>query len=53
VIDRKYLDMFARLRKEPPAVMEPLPGFFARRTRNLPPANEVLAGAPSGAVRTS
>ena len=34
VIERKYLDMFDRLKREtraPP--MEPLPGWFARRTR--------------------
>ena len=49
VIERTYLDMFARLAVEPPrAPMEPLPGWFARRRRNLPPANEVLDRLPSG-----
>ena len=50
VIERKYLDMFERLRKEPVPLMEGLPGPFARRSRTLPPANEVLAAAPSGPV---
>ena len=39
VIERKYLEMFDRLKKELPPQggggMEPLPGFFARRRRNL------------------
>ena len=51
VIERKYLDMFSRLSKETPPVMEPLPGFFARRTRRVPPARDVLEQVPSGAVR--
>jgi glycosyltransferase involved in cell wall biosynthesis len=53
VIERKYLETFDRLGREPrdshPA-LEPLPGFFARRRRALPPAEDVLAGIPSGAV---
>jgi glycosyltransferase involved in cell wall biosynthesis len=48
VIERKYLDMITRLDKEPPPVMDPLPGFFAGRTRNLRPAKDVVAEAPSG-----
>jgi len=51
VIERKYLDMFSRLAKETPPVMEPVPGFFARRTRRVPPARDVLEQVPSGAVR--
>ena len=51
VIERKYLDMFERLRKEPAPAMEPVPGFFARRARTQPAANDVLAAAPSGPVR--
>lgn len=51
VIEQKYLEMFRRLAKEPVPAGEPLPGFFARRTRHLPPAAEVVAGAPAGAVR--
>jgi hypothetical protein len=51
VIERKYLDMFDRLKKEPAGggrTIEPLPGFFARRRRDLPPADEVLAKLPAG-----
>lgn len=53
VVERKYLEMFDRLKREsshPP--MEPLPGFFARRKRTLRPAREVVDAIPSGpAVR--
>jgi glycosyltransferase involved in cell wall biosynthesis len=49
VIERKYLEMFERLASETPAgTMEPLPGWFARRRRTLPPAEEVLSSLPSG-----
>ena len=54
VIERKYLDMFAQLKREnesgraPGKQMEPLPGYFARTRRNLPPAKEVLERLPSG-----
>jgi glycosyltransferase involved in cell wall biosynthesis len=49
VIEKTYLDMFARLSKEPSArSMELLPGWFARRRRNVPPAAEALAGLPTG-----
>jgi glycosyltransferase involved in cell wall biosynthesis len=51
VIERKYLEMFERLTREPaPAPIEPLPGFFARRKATLPPAREVMNAAPSGPV---
>ena len=50
VIERKYLDMFAALKRGAPAAMEPLPGWMARRRRDVPPANEVLASIPSGAA---
>ena len=51
VIERKYLEMFDRLSREPaPAAVDPLPGFFARRRRNVPPAREVMAAAPAGPV---
>lgn len=55
VIEKKYLDMFARLKNEDPAVvarrsMAPVPGWWGRRQRSLPPAREVLAGLPSGPV---
>ena len=55
VIERKYLDMFDQLKREGQAAaraMEPLPGWFARRRRDLRPASEVLAGIPAGAVTT-
>ena len=50
VIERKYLDMFEQLRRggEPASAMPPLPGWFARRRRSLPPASDVLARIPSG-----
>jgi glycosyltransferase involved in cell wall biosynthesis len=58
VIERKYLEMFDRLKRESPATggshegaqrgMPPLPGFFARRARTLPASREVLAKIPQG-----
>ena len=52
VIERKYLDMLATLSREKSrqATLEPLPGWFARRRREVPPAAEVLEAAPAGAV---
>lgn len=51
VIERRYLEMLQRLQAEPSArTIEPLPGWFARRRRDLPPAADVLASLPSGAV---
>jgi glycosyltransferase involved in cell wall biosynthesis len=57
VIEKKYLDMFAQLSKKdlPPKggsylQMEPIPGFFARRKRNLPPAEDTLEKIPRGAA---
>jgi glycosyltransferase involved in cell wall biosynthesis len=53
VIERKYLDMLDRLAREgdaPRTGIEPLPGFFERRRRTLPPAAEVAARVPAGAV---
>jgi glycosyltransferase involved in cell wall biosynthesis len=53
VVERKYLQMFEQLAREPEgqqASMAPLPGYFARRKKVLPPATEVLAGVPEGAV---
>ena len=51
VIERKYLEMFDRLKKEPAkASIEPLPGWFARRARNLPPAADAVNAAPKGPV---
>jgi glycosyltransferase involved in cell wall biosynthesis len=55
VIERKYLDMFARLDRENAAGvtrrMEPLPGWWARRRTSLPPAIEVLDKVSAGPVR--
>jgi glycosyltransferase involved in cell wall biosynthesis len=51
VIERKYLDMFERLKREPArAAVEPIPGWFARRRRDVPAARDVLASLPRGAA---
>jgi len=55
VIERKYLDMFDRLKREDAAAQsrrqpEPLGGWLARRRRDQPPAAAVLAQIPSGAA---
>ena len=52
VIERKYLDMFARLREEkaPASGLQPLPGWWARRKADQPPAASRLRAIPSGAV---
>jgi hypothetical protein len=50
VIEKKYLDMFARLANQPIRPLEPLPGWMARRRRDLPGAAQVLATIPAGAV---
>lgn len=55
VIEQKYLDMLAQLEAEtrqgaPRRPVEPLPGFFARRRRVVPPAAGVLAAVPGGPV---
>jgi glycosyltransferase involved in cell wall biosynthesis len=57
VIERKYLDMFDRLKREEStgtarAPIESLGGWIARRRRDRPPASAVLAGIPSGAARS-
>ena len=49
VIERKYLDMFDRLKKEAPrAAADSTPGWFDRRRQDLRPAEEVVAGLPTG-----
>jgi glycosyltransferase involved in cell wall biosynthesis len=59
VIERKYVEMFDQLKKAPVASgvsrknPEPLPGFFARRRRNLPPAQDRLRQLPSGPVTST
>jgi glycosyltransferase involved in cell wall biosynthesis len=51
IIERKYLDMLDRLKRdESAAAVEPWPGWFARRRKTLPSADEVLARLPKGAV---
>jgi glycosyltransferase involved in cell wall biosynthesis len=51
VIERKYLEMFERLKARPAATrIEPLPGWLERRRKDVPPATEVLKSIPSGAV---
>ncbi len=53
VIERKYLRLFDELaRDDAPRPAPPrLPGVLAGRARTLPPADQVLAGVPTGAVR--
>jgi glycosyltransferase involved in cell wall biosynthesis len=52
VIERKYLDMFERLKKEPPtAAIDPLPGWFERKRQDRPAAEDVLARLPKGPAR--
>ena len=53
VIERKYLDMFARLDRGTATAMEPLPGWFARRRMEVPAAAGVLASLPAGAALES
>jgi len=49
IIERKYLDMLERLAREPRTpTMESMPGWFARRRKVLPAANDVLARLPTG-----
>ncbi len=51
VIERKYLDMFDRLTREPAReAREPWPGWWARRQRTQPPARQVVDGVPAGPV---
>jgi glycosyltransferase involved in cell wall biosynthesis len=55
VIEEKYLGMLDRLEREnrQPRIrpaMEPVPGWFGRRRRNLPPAREVVGRLPAGPV---
>jgi glycosyltransferase involved in cell wall biosynthesis len=58
IVERKFLDMFARLSRESAADraarrMEAVPGWWRRRQRALAPAREVLTQLPSGPVRTT
>jgi glycosyltransferase involved in cell wall biosynthesis len=49
VIERKYLNMLDQLQQTPPAhVMEPMPGWLARRANTVAPAADVVDGLPKG-----
>jgi len=48
VIERKYLEMFERLKTGAAATVHPLPGWFERRRQDLPAAREVLTRLPKG-----
>ncbi len=52
VIERKYLEMFDRLKRDTTQTsrMEPLPGWWARRAAAIPPAEDTLARIPSGPI---
>ena len=50
VIEQKYLADVPDARARRKAGIEPLPGWYARRDRNVPAARDVLARIPSGAV---
>jgi glycosyltransferase involved in cell wall biosynthesis len=55
VIEQKYLDILAELKEQDARgaavrAMEPEPGWLAKWRKELPPANDVLAGLPSGPV---
>ncbi|OYW06045.1 MAG: hypothetical protein B7X11_01370 [Acidobacteria bacterium 37-65-4] len=51
VIERKYMEMFERLKKESATTtIEPLPGWFARRRKTQPPAAAAVDAAPKGPV---
>jgi hypothetical protein len=54
-IERRYLEVLERVRAEDrdarrATPMDPLPGWFARRQRTLPPARDVMNQLPKGAV---
>ena len=55
VIERKYLDMFERLRtgRTSSAEVEPLPGWWARRRASIAPASDRLREIPSGPAGTA
>jgi glycosyltransferase involved in cell wall biosynthesis len=49
VVERKYLELFDRLKRErSAAAIEPLPGYFARRGQTEPPARQIMNAAPAG-----
>ena len=53
VINRKYLTMLERLKKHDVATngthkLEKVPGWWTRRQRRLPPANDIIKALPTG-----
>ncbi len=49
LIERKYLDVFDRLKREPAKAAEPfLPGWLPRRRRDIRPARHIVDAAPKG-----
>lgn len=51
VVERKYLDVLERLKKEPPRrAIEPLPGLLRRLRRDLPAGQDVVSAIPKGAA---
>ena len=54
VIERKYLDMFARVSasREEGQSLETLPNWWSRRRSDQPPATELLRAIPSGPATT-
>jgi hypothetical protein len=53
VIERKYLDMFARLSADAaPRPISGLPGWIDRRRQDLPAARDVLRTLPAGWTRS-
>jgi glycosyltransferase involved in cell wall biosynthesis len=52
VIEKKYVDMLQQLSKESSSrQMEAMPGWFARRRRSQPPADDVVKKLPAGPYR--
>jgi uncharacterized membrane protein YgcG len=52
VIERKYLDVLNDLAAASPVrTMDPLPGWWSRRRRSLPPADGVVHALPAGPHR--
>jgi len=52
VIEKKYVEMLEQLSKETPSrTMAPMPGWFSRRRRSLPPADSIVKQLPIGPYR--